>query len=96
MLVKESENPGDEPSDITPKDFSVRNTTQEYGGGAFTVAGDIVVFSNYKDQRLYKQSLNSGEPTIDLSRLLYVKDGVDFLDLVLLIAHCLVNKNVKD
>ncbi|XP_022137390.1 uncharacterized protein LOC111008851 [Momordica charantia] len=62
VLVKESEKPGDEPSDITPKEFSVRNTTQEYGGAAFTVAGDIVVFSNYKDQRLYKQSLNPDSP----------------------------------
>lgn len=64
MLVKESVKEGDEPCDITPKEFSVRNTTQEYGGGAFTVAGDIVVFSNYSDQRLYKQSLNSGELAI--------------------------------
>ncbi|KAG6608495.1 Dipeptidyl aminopeptidase BIII, partial [Cucurbita argyrosperma subsp. sororia] len=62
VLVKESEKPGDEPGDITPKEFSVRNMTQEYGGGAFAVAGDFVVFSNYKDQRLYKQSLSSDSP----------------------------------
>ncbi|KAF3446696.1 hypothetical protein FNV43_RR11876 [Rhamnella rubrinervis] len=59
VLVKESEKPGGEPVDITPKDFGVRTLAQEYGGGAFSVSGDTVIFSNYKDQRLYKQFLNS-------------------------------------
>ena len=57
--MKESEKPGDEPVDITPKDFGVRTLAQEYGGGAFRVSGETVIFSNYKDQRLYKQLLNS-------------------------------------
>lgn len=57
--MKEPEKAGDEPIDITPKDFAVRTTCQEYGGGAFSCSGDIVVFSNYKDQRLYKQSISS-------------------------------------
>ncbi|KAL5558604.1 hypothetical protein UlMin_034815 [Ulmus minor] len=59
VLVKESEKPGEEPVDITPKDFGVRTLAQEYGGGAFRVSGETVIFSNYKDQRLYKQLLNS-------------------------------------
>ncbi|XVF74161.1 hypothetical protein PTKIN_Ptkin13bG0038100 [Pterospermum kingtungense] len=59
VLVKEAEKPGDEPIDITPKEFAVRTVAQEYGGGAFRVSGDTVVFSNYKDQRLYKQSISS-------------------------------------
>ena len=45
--------------DITPKEFGVRTLAQEYGGAAFTVSGDVVFFANYKDQRLYKQSLSS-------------------------------------
>jgi dipeptidyl aminopeptidase/acylaminoacyl peptidase len=45
--------------DITPKEFGVRTVAQEYGGGAFSVSGDTVIFSNYKDQRLYKQSIAS-------------------------------------
>lgn len=57
--MKEPERPGDEPIDITPKEFAVRSTCQEYGGGAFSCSGDIVIFSNYKDQRLYKQSISS-------------------------------------
>jgi len=57
--VVEAENPGGEVVDITPKEFGVRTLAQEYGGGAFTVSGDVVFFANYKDQRLYKQSINS-------------------------------------
>ncbi|CAK9150795.1 unnamed protein product [Ilex paraguariensis] len=63
VLVRESEKPGDEPTDITPKGFSVRTTVQEYGGGAFGVSGDLLIFSNYDDQRLYKQFLNSRDST---------------------------------
>lgn len=59
VLVKEPQKPGDEPTDITQKDFSVRTVAQEYGGGAFKISGDTVIFSNYKDQRLYKQSIES-------------------------------------
>ncbi|XWS24279.1 hypothetical protein CRYUN_Cryun28dG0087300 [Craigia yunnanensis] len=59
VLVKEAEKPGDEPIDITPKEFAVRTVAQEYGGGAFRISGDTVIFSNYKDQRLYKQSISS-------------------------------------
>ncbi|KAL9172436.1 hypothetical protein ABFS82_03G046700 [Erythranthe guttata] len=59
VLVRQAEGESDEPTDITPKDFAVRTVAQEYGGGAFTVLEDAVVFSNYKDQRLYKQSISS-------------------------------------
>jgi len=58
VLVKEPEKPGDEPVDITPKEFAVRTLCGEYRGGAFSISGDTLVFSNYKDQRLYKQSLH--------------------------------------
>jgi dipeptidyl aminopeptidase/acylaminoacyl peptidase len=43
---------------LTPDDanaWSVRTRVHEYGGGAFTVTDGIVVFSNYADQRLYRQ-----------------------------------------
>ncbi|KAL9263883.1 hypothetical protein AKJ16_DCAP16174 [Drosera capensis] len=60
VLVKEPEKLGEAPADVTPKGFGVRTLAQEYGGGAFAMSGDAVVFSNYKDQRLYKQSIASG------------------------------------
>ncbi|KAK4768714.1 hypothetical protein SAY87_003855 [Trapa incisa] len=49
----------DEPIDITSKEFAVRITCQECGGGAFSCSGDVIVFLNYKDQRLYKQPISS-------------------------------------
>lgn len=55
VLVKESEESGDKPIDVTPEGFAVRSSAQEYGGGSFTVSRNMVIFSNYKDQRLYKQ-----------------------------------------
>ncbi|GAB4839349.1 hypothetical protein Ancab_028876, partial [Ancistrocladus abbreviatus] len=61
VLVRGSEELGEGLVDITPKDFAVRTLAQEYGGGAFAISGDTVIFSNYKDQRLYKQSIVSGE-----------------------------------
>eukprot|EP01018_Ginkgo_biloba_P036288 Gb_22796 [translate_table: standard] len=57
VLVREATDPGGLAEDITPAGFNVRTLVHEYGGGAFTVSGDIVVFSNYKDQRLYKQAI---------------------------------------
>jgi dipeptidyl aminopeptidase/acylaminoacyl peptidase len=43
---------------VTPDDvnaWSARTRVHEYGGGAFTVADGVVYFSNYADQRLYRQ-----------------------------------------
>ena len=41
--------------DITPAPFSARTRVHEYGGGAATVAGGVIFFSNFTDQRLYRQ-----------------------------------------
>uniref|UniRef100_A0A0E0DYV6 Peptidase S9 prolyl oligopeptidase catalytic domain-containing protein n=1 Tax=Oryza meridionalis TaxID=40149 RepID=A0A0E0DYV6_9ORYZ len=64
VLVKEAAEPGGDAVDVTPEGFAVRSLAQEYGGGAFAVQGDVVVFSNYSDQRLYKQTIgdNSAQP----------------------------------
>lgn len=45
-------------SDITPREFNARTRVHEYGGGDYAVAEGIVYFSNFSDQRLYKQSFN--------------------------------------
>ena len=60
VLMREGSQPGSPAEDITPPNFNVRTLVHEYGGGAFTVKGDTIVFSNYADQRLYKQSINGG------------------------------------
>ena len=51
--------------DVTPAGFNVRSRVHEYGGGAFQVFGETVIFSNYSDQRLYRQS--HGEAPIPIT-----------------------------
>ena len=41
--------------DVTPEGFNVRSTVHEYGGGAYIVHKGVVYFSNFEDQRLYRQ-----------------------------------------
>jgi dipeptidyl aminopeptidase/acylaminoacyl peptidase len=45
--------------DVTPKPFNARTRVHEYGGGDYTVADGTVYFSNFEDQRLYKQAPNA-------------------------------------
>ena len=45
--------------DVTPKPFNARTRVHEYGGGAYTVAEGTIYFSNFDDQRLYRQQLDS-------------------------------------
>ncbi|MDQ3820650.1 MAG: S9 family peptidase, partial [Acidobacteriota bacterium] len=45
--------------DVTPQPFNARTRVHEYGGGDYTVADGVVYFSNFADQRLYRQTQNS-------------------------------------
>jgi dipeptidyl aminopeptidase/acylaminoacyl peptidase len=47
--------PSGEPRDITPPDFNARTLVHEYGGGQYTAVGRTVFFSNFEDQRVYRQ-----------------------------------------
>ncbi len=49
-------------SDVTPSPFNCRTRVHEYGGGDFAVSDGTVYFSNFADQRLYRQEPD-GEPT---------------------------------
>ncbi|WP_408599156.1 S9 family peptidase [Pseudomonas sp. PLMAX] len=49
---------------LTPAPFSVRSRVYEYGGGAFCLTGDGVVFVNEADQQLYRQSLQGETPQL--------------------------------
>ena len=42
--------------DVTPSPYSARTRVHEYGGGAVCVHGGLVFFSNFADQRLYRQA----------------------------------------
>ena len=44
-----------EPVDVTPPGFNARTTAHEYGGGDYCVTRSTVIFSNFDDQRLYRQ-----------------------------------------
>jgi dipeptidyl aminopeptidase/acylaminoacyl peptidase len=46
---------GSEPEDVTAEGFNVRSMVHEYGGGAYCVKGRTVYFSNFENQRLYRQ-----------------------------------------
>jgi dipeptidyl aminopeptidase/acylaminoacyl peptidase len=49
---------GGEPEDVTPEGVNVRTRAHEYGGGAWVLASnDLVLFTNFADQRLYRQRL---------------------------------------
>src|SRR6516162_916474 len=48
--------PSGSPVDVLPRDYNVRTSAHEYGGGAYFVHGDTIFFSNFKDQRLYRLS----------------------------------------
>ncbi|WOL06561.1 hypothetical protein Cni_G15295 [Canna indica] len=79
VLVKESTKLEDKPMDIIPPEFASRTSAQEYGGGAFSILDDTIIFSNYKDQRLYKQTIGGDSPipiTPDYGGpLVYYADG---------------------
>ncbi len=43
-------------NDVTPTDYNARTLVHEYGGGMYWVQDSIVYFSNFSDQRLYRQA----------------------------------------
>lgn len=46
-------------ADVSPQGFNTRSKVHEYGGGHFAVAAGTVWFTNYTDQRLYRQDFDS-------------------------------------
>ena len=47
---------------LTPEGFSVRSRVYEYGGGAFCLSDQGLVFVNEADQQLYRQALDGSAP----------------------------------
>lgn len=52
--------PNGSPADAIPSGFNARTRAHEYGGGAYFAHQDTIFFSNFKDQRLYRQ--DKGRP----------------------------------
>ncbi len=48
--------PNGQVTDRTPPSFNARTRVHEYGGGDFVVADGTIYFSNFEDQRVYRQS----------------------------------------
>jgi dipeptidyl aminopeptidase/acylaminoacyl peptidase len=42
-------------ADVTPRGFNARTRVHEYGGGDYAVSGGTVWFTNFDDQRMYRQ-----------------------------------------
>jgi len=48
--------------DVNPPPFNARTRVHEYGGGDYLVNNGIVCFSNFSDQRLYRQDAPEATP----------------------------------
>ena len=53
VIVRQSQ--GGQVADVTPGPYNVRTRVHEYGGGAFIIDNGTTYFSNFADQRLYRQ-----------------------------------------
>jgi dipeptidyl aminopeptidase/acylaminoacyl peptidase len=63
--------------DVTPAGFNVRSRVHEYGGAAYTVHHGTVFFSNFADQRLYRQSGASAPEPLTREGCFYADCHVD-------------------
>lgn len=57
VIVRQA--PDGQTTDMTPTPFNARTRVHEYGGGAFTVFDGAIYFSNFADQRIYRQELGA-------------------------------------
>jgi dipeptidyl aminopeptidase/acylaminoacyl peptidase len=67
--------PTGQTTDVTPAAFNVRTRVHEYGGGSYAVAAGTVYFSNWDDQRLYRQDLGCEPRAITPEARLRYADG---------------------
>src|SRR5436309_3406695 len=64
--------------DVTPRAFNARTRVHEYGGGDYLVSNGTVYFSNFDDQRLYRQSRNNQpEPLTPAIEMRYAEPVID-------------------
>jgi len=63
-------------AELTPQGFNARTTVHEYGGGASIVDRGAIYFSNFADQRLYRQAPGESPQPITPSGKMRYADGV--------------------
>ena len=65
-------------SDFTPPSFNARTRVHEYGGGDYLVHNGTIYFSNFPDQRLYRQQgPTEPEPLTDIANVRYADGRLD-------------------
>src|ERR1043166_8053146 len=70
--------PGGEISDVTPPEFNARTRVHEYGGGDFAVGEGAVYFSNFSDQRVYRQTQGSAPRSEEHTSELQSRFGISY------------------
>ncbi|BAZ32076.1 peptidase S9 prolyl oligopeptidase [Cylindrospermum sp. NIES-4074] len=76
VIVKRTAN--GEIVDVTPKGFSARTLVHEYGGGAFVVKDGVTYFSNFNDQRIYRQTnIDTPQPLTSEGKKRYADGDYD-------------------
>lgn len=76
VIVRRAED--GEVTDVTPRPYNARTRVHEYGGGDYVVDRGTVYFSNFADQRLYRQSQGSEpEPLTPATDMRYADPIVD-------------------
>ncbi|TFG26880.1 S9 family peptidase, partial [Candidatus Thorarchaeota archaeon] len=53
--------------DISPPNSNVRTRLHEYGGRAFAVYDNVLYYSNFSDQRLYKKEIADDTPPVPVT-----------------------------
>lgn len=64
---------------LTPDPLNVRTRVHEYGGGAYCVAEGVVYFSNFSDQRLYRQRPDGAPEPVTADAPMCYADGISDL-----------------
>ena len=64
-------------SDVTPLGYNVRSRVHEYGGAAYSVYKGTVYFSNFADQRLYRQTRTSSPQPMTAEGYFYADSSMD-------------------
>ena len=62
--------------DLTPAPLNVRTRVHEYGGGAYCVADGVAYFSNFSDQRLYRQRPGETPEPVTADASMCYADGI--------------------
>ncbi|CAF0731439.1 unnamed protein product [Rotaria sordida] len=79
--------------DLISKTFNCRTRVHEYGGGSYIVKNNIIYFSNFNDQRIYKLDIKENNLPIPLtnesnnSSLRYADFTIDLIRQQLICVH---------